>query len=427
MRAGSILDDGVWSGEVRLRREYLEKSNCCSEFINLVGGMLSLLAMGVGMADGQIVQRAELGNELDALRLVRSRRVGAVTYHRLIAEHGSAVAALAALPGIARAAGVEGYEVCPIGVAEAELRQGAKAGARLLVHGAPGYPLAMLDMPDAPPVLWTLGDAAVLDRPAVAMVGARNASSLGVRMARRLAQGLAGAGFTVVSGLARGIDAAAHEAALEVGPERTVAVMAGGIDVIYPPEHSALAEAIAKAGCRISEHPPGLQPQARHFPLRNRIIAGLAQAVVVVEAAAKSGSLITAKAALDYGRDVMAVPGHPFDARASGCNMLIRDGALLVRGTDDVLEALGAPAAARPEPELRLAPMPGPAAPQRRLKDVALLHSMILSRLGPSPLAEDQLMRDLHLTSSDLAPELLALELDGRIARQPGGLLARMD
>ena len=190
------------------------------------------------------------------------------------------------------------------------------------------------------------------------MVGARNASSLGLRMARRLGQGLSEAGFTVVSGLARGIDAAAHEAALEA-EGRTIAVMAGGIDVIYPPENEGLAREIDAKGCRISEHPPGLEPQARHFPLRNRIVAGLSRAVVVVEAAAKSGSLITAKAALDYGREVLAVPGHPFDARASGCNMLIRDGAVLVRGTSDVLEALGAPGASRPEPEERLPPLPG--------------------------------------------------------------------
>lgn len=385
------------------------------------------------MADGQLSTpphpTPQTEDERTArLRLVRSRRVGAVTFHRLMAEHGSARAALAALPGIAAAAGVEGYEACPTGVALAELKQGRALGARLLVHGDPDYPAALFDLADAPPVLWALGDVALLNRSAVGMVGARNASSLGSRMARRLAQGLAEAGFTVVSGLARGIDAAAHAAALEVdGPARTIAVMAGGVDVIYPPENAALAEAIAATGCRISEHPPGLEPQARHFPLRNRIVAGLSRAVIVVEAAARSGSLITTKAALDYGREVMAVPGHPFDARASGCNMLIRDGAVLVRSTADVLEALGAPTAAQPEPELRLAPLPGPETPQRPLKDVVLLHSMILSRLGPSPLAEDQLMRDLKVTSAQLAPELLNLELEGRIARQPGGLLARVD
>ena len=384
------------------------------------------------MADGALASRASPGvgeDRLNALRLVRSRRVGPVTWHRLLAEHGSAGAALAALPDIARAAGVEQYEVCPLGVAEAEVRQGAKAGARLLVHGEADYPPALLDLPDAPPVLWVLGDIALLNRPAVAMVGARNASSLGMRMARRLGQGLAAAGFTIVSGLARGIDAEAHAAALAEGSASTVAVMAGGVDVIYPPENLALAREIAAKGCRISEHPPGLEPQARHFPLRNRLVSGLSRAVIVVEAAAKSGSLITARSALDQGREVMAVPGHPFDARASGCNMLIRDGALLVRSPADVLEALGTPVddwAVQVDPDLRLPPLPGPATPQRPLKDVAVLHGMILSRLGPSPLAEDQLLRDLAVTPAELAPELLTLELDGKIARQAGGLLSRI-
>lgn len=374
------------------------------------------------MADGQFVIADD--DRTDRLRLARSRRVGAVTFHRLMSEHGSARAALAALPALAKAAGVTDYEVCPLGVIQAELKQGRALGARLLVYGEPDYPAALAEVADAPPVLWALGDSSLLSRPKVAMVGARNASSLGVRMSRRLGHGLSEAGFTVVSGLARGIDAAAHEAALE-GEGRTIAVMAGGIDVIYPPENAALARTIAEQGLRISEHAPGLEPQARHFPLRNRIVAGLSRAVIVAEAAAKSGSLITAKAALDYGREVMAVPGHPFDARASGCNMLIRDGALLVRGPQDVLEALGAPF--RAEPEMRLPVLPGPETPQRPLKDVAVLHSMILSRLGPSPLAEDQLVRDLKVTPAQLAPELLNLELEGRIARQPGGLLARID
>jgi DNA processing protein len=381
------------------------------------------------MADGQLVHLTSgltQDDRRDRLRLARSRRVGAVTFHRLMAEHGSASAALAALPSIAAAAGVEDYETCPMGVIIAEERQGLAAGARLLVHGEDDYPRALLDIPDAPPVLWAKGDLSLLNRPAIGMVGARNASSLGMRMARRLGQTLSDAGFTVISGLARGIDTAAHEAALE-SEGRTIAVMAGGIDVIYPAENDGLARAIDERGCRISEHPPGLEPQARHFPLRNRIVAGLSRAVIVVEAAAKSGSLITARAALDYGRDVMAVPGHPFDARASGCNMLIRDGAVLVRSHADVLEALGAPTHDLPEQTASAAPLPGPEAPQRPLKDVALLHSMILNRLGPSPLAEDQLMRDLKVTPAQLAPELLNLELEGRIARQPGGLLARMD
>lgn len=365
----------------------------------------------------------------DWLRLIRSRRVGAVTFHRLMAEHGTARAALEALPQVARAAGVQDYRICPVEIVRAEMAEARVAGAVPLFHGAKGYPKALMELADAPPVLWAQGDLSLLDRPLVAMVGARNASSLGLRMARRLAEGLGQAGFVVVSGLARGIDAAAHEAALPTG---TIAVQAGGVDVIYPEENAKLAEEIRATGLRLSEQPMGAQPQTRHFPLRNRLVAGLSRAVIVVEAAARSGSLITARNAADQGREVMAVPGHPFDARAGGCNMLIRDGATLVRGPADVLEALGASHAGEDdriaddilnEPA---APLPGPQAPQRPLAEVAELHGRILARLGPSPLAEDQLIRDLALSPAMLAPALLSLELDGRIQRQPGGLLSRI-
>ncbi len=384
------------------------------------------------MADGQLSNpthptppRTE-AECLDWLRLIRSRRVGAVTFHRLLAEHGSAAAALRALPDVAQAAGVRDYAVCPAEVARAEMAEARVAAAVPLFHGAPDYPQSLLDLPDAPPILWAQGDLALLSRPMVAMVGARNASSLGLRMARRLAEGLGQAGFTVVSGLARGIDKAAHEAALPTG---TVAVQAGGVDVIYPEENAALAEDIRSRGLRLSEQPMGLTPQTRHFPLRNRLIAGLSRAVIVVEAAARSGSLITARNAADQGRDVMAVPGHPFDARASGCNMLLRDGALLVRGPADVLEALGSPAprieavadaALAEEP-----PLPGPIPAPRPLTETAELHSRILARLGPSPLAEDQLIRDLAMPPAHLAQALLTLELEGQVLRQPGGLLSR--
>jgi DNA processing protein len=367
----------------------------------------------------------------DCLRLIRSRRVGAVTWHRLMAEHGSAGAALQALPGVARAAGIEDYSLCPIEVVRYELSQGRAAGARLLVFGGPGYPAALNDLADAPPVLWAQGDVALLSQPMIAIVGARNASSLGVRMARRLAEGLGQAGFVTVSGLARGIDAEAHQASLATG---TVAVQAGGVDVIYPEENAALAAEIVARGCRISEQPMGAQPLARHFPMRNRIVSGLSRAVVVVEAAARSGSLITARNALDQGREVLAVPGHPFDARASGCNMLLRDGATLVRGPQDVLEAIGAQVVAFPTPQAEAdpevpahSPLPGPVPARRPLGDVAALHSRILARLGPSPLAEDQLIRDLAMPSATVVSQLLTLELDGRIHRAPGGLLSRPD
>ncbi|MDW4548316.1 DNA-processing protein DprA [Defluviimonas sp. D31] len=360
-------------------------------------------------------------DRLSWLRLIRSRRVGAVTFWRLIGEYGSAQAALHALPEIAKAAGVQGYEPCPEPVILKEYKAGAAAGARLLCRHEPAYPTALAELADAPPVLWCIGDPGLLSRPMVALVGARNASSLGQRMARKLAEGLGAAGVTVVSGLARGVDTAAHAAALTTG---TIAVMAGGVDVTYPTENAPLAREIGEKGLRLSEQPIGLEPQARHFPLRNRIISGLARAVVVVEAAARSGSLITARLALDQGRDVFAVPGHPFDGRAAGCNMLIRDGATLVRGVEDVLAALAPVTAAAPERSERTAPDPDP---QRTWRDMATLHSQILDRLGPSPMAEDQLIRDLALPSATVAPELLALELEGRIQRQPGGLLSRLD
>lgn len=360
----------------------------------------------------------------DWLRLIRSRRVGAVTFHRLLAEHGSARAALAALPDIARGAGIEGYSTCPPEVARAEMRTAKLHGAQLLLWGGRDYPAALLDLADAPPLLWARGDTGLLRRPMVALVGARNASSLGLRMARRLAEGLGAGGQVVVSGLARGIDAAAHEAALETG---TVAVLAGGVDVIYPEENADLTAKIAAQGCLLSEQPMGCVPQTRHFPLRNRIISGLSRAVVVVEAAARSGSLITAKDALDQGREVMAVPGHPFDARAAGCNMLLRDGATLVRHAGDVAEALGLGTVSETQspPEAPVNPLPGPQAPSRSLADSARLHAQILARLGPSPLAEDQLIRDLALPPSLLTPALVSLELEGQITRAPGGLLSR--
>ncbi|MBC7131962.1 MAG: DNA-protecting protein DprA [Roseovarius sp.] len=351
------------------------------------------------------------------LRLLRSRRVGPTTFHRLLQEHDSIDSALDALPEVARAAGVTDYTPCPEGVARAELRAARAAGARMLTCADADFPASLRELADCPPIIWVIGDIAALSHPMIALVGARNASSLGLRMARSLAAELSQKGFTVVSGLARGIDAAAHQASLEAG---TVAVMAGGVDVIYPAENTRLSEDVARTGLRLSEQPMGLVPQARHFPTRNRLISGLARAVVVIEAAAKSGSLITARTALDQGREVMAVPGHPLDARASGCNMLIRDGAILVRSAADVIEAL--PRADTPvQAEI---PLPDPAPPPRPLRETAALHTEILARLGPSPLAEDQLIRDLASPAQAVAPALVALELDGRIVRHPGGLVS---
>ena len=337
-------------------------------------------------------------------------------------------------------------------MAAAELAAGRKAGARLIRCDSPFYPAALLEIDGAPPILWVRGDPAWLSKNPVAVIGARNASSLGLRMARGMAAGLGEAGHTIVAGLARGIDTAAHNAALPTG---TIAVMAGGVDVIYPAENTVLAAQIAEKGALVSEQPPGVEPQARHFPTRNRIVSGLSLAVVVIEAAHRSGTLITARNALDQGREVMAVPGHPMDARASGCNALIRDGALLVRAAADVLVALNhdlAPTqpvqqSAEPAPSPARKGMAGalqPAAVARRLAQLghamrreaparplpsdaggpASLESRILSKLSPSPTEENLLIRDLGLPAATLAPALLSLELAGQVRRLAGGRIA---
>ncbi|WP_375260955.1 DNA-processing protein DprA [Palleronia sp.] len=354
------------------------------------------------------------------LRLLRSRRVGPTTFHRLMAEHGTASDALAALPKIAAAAGISDYATCPPAVVRAELEAGHAVGARPLLFLGPGYPKALAEIADAPPVLWVRGDIGVLSRPSVGLVGARNASSLGLRMARSLADGIGRAGHATVSGLARGIDTEVHRATLYTG---TVAVMAGGIDVIYPAENADLAARIIETGCLVSEQPIGLKPQARHFPRRNRLISGISHALVVVEAAAKSGSLITARDALDQGREVLAVPGHPFDARAAGCNLLIRDGATLVRGPADVLAALPDALVHAPRRTATPAPAVAPAAPAPPAS--GRIDDHVLERLGPSPMSEDQLLRDLGLPAGQVSDCLTRLELDGLIERDGGGLLRR--
>jgi DNA processing protein len=361
------------------------------------------------------------------LRLARSRRVGPVTFRRLLAEHGSAQAALDALPGIAASAGVPGYRPADEAEIRAEARAARRAGAKLLTIGAPGYPARLLDVADAPSVLWAQGSTALLSRPTVAVVGTRNASSLALRMARALGRDLAARGITVVSGLARGVDMVAHSAALEGG---TVAVHAGGLDRVYPAEHGELAAQIAATGCNLSERPFGLHPTARDFPRRNRIVSGVSEAVVVVEAAARSGSMLTARDAADQGREVLAVPGHPFDGRASGCNILLRDGATLVRGVDDVVEVLAALAgrsAPTPRPVVE-ASMPPPPPPSG--SDAEALRDRILSFLSPTPVPEDQLLRDLSaggpVAAGAIAAQLSELELTGEIARRAGGALVRL-
>jgi DNA processing protein len=295
----------------------------------------------------------------------------------------------------------------------------------MLCLGDADYPAALADVADAPPILWAKGCGALMARPMVAMVGTRNASALGARMARRLAADLGAAGYVVVSGLARGIDALAHHASMGSG---TIAVLAGGLDCIYPAENTDLAAEIAQNGLMLSEMPFGLHPQARHFPRRNRIVSGLARAVIVVEAATRSGSLITARIALDQGREVMAVPGHPMDARAGGGNLLIRDGATLVRDAEDVIAALGQDPAAprtRPRPVPSASDTARPRAAPKPRPDGGL-EGAILALMGGAPVAEDQLIRDLGQPPRAVAQALAILELAGRIQRGGGGLLTRL-
>lgn len=350
------------------------------------------------------------------LRLSRSRNVGAATFQRLLDRFGGAGAALAALPDLAGRGGAGAYQPCSARQGEEEMARAAAAGARMLCLGAPDYPARLGEIADAPPFLWALGDPELAQRPAVAVIGARNASSLGLRMARMLAEDLGAAGRVIASGLARGVDAAAHEAALPTG---TIAALAGGVDQIYPEEHAALGARIAGEGLLLSEAPMGLIPQGRHFPRRNRIVSGLSDGVVVIEAAARSGSLITVRCALEQGREAMAVPGAPLDPRAAGCNEMIRQGAALIRDAADVLEALGGPRTLQfdeaPEPFIHDAPSPPPD------PDLA---ARVAALLGPAPVEIDLLARDTGATPRQLAEALMELDLAGRIERRPGGLIA---
>jgi DNA processing protein len=355
---------------------------------------------------------------LDWLRLTRSENVGPVTFRTLIERLGNASAALDALPRLARRGGRrEALKLCGREEAEHELSALAELGGRFLYLGEAPYPRLLAAIEDAPPVLAVMGEPHLLEKPAVAIVGARNASAAGIRIARRLASELGEAGFVVVSGLARGVDAAAHAGALQGG---TIAALAGGLDNIYPPENAELYAAIKSQGVLVSEMPLGTAPQARHFPRRNRLISGLAHGVVVVEAAERSGSLITARLALEQGREVLAVPGSPLDARAHGTNKLIRAGATLVQSAADILEALSRPEGQRlrePEPA---APSDGPEAALPDESEMATARALIVERLGPSPIEVDELVRQTGFSPAVVLSVLLELELAGRLERQPG-------
>ena len=362
------------------------------------------------------------------MRLCRTETIGPVSFYALLRRFGSARAALEMVPQLARR-GERSKTVTPVTrtEAEAELAALQRLGARLVCWGEPTYPSGLAAIDDAPPILTVLGRAELLGSPIVAVVGARNASANGRRFCRDLAAALGQGGIVVVSGLARGIDAAAHLGALDSG---SVAVVAGGVDVVYPEENRGLHEALAREGAIVAELPLGTEPQARHFPRRNRLISGMALGVVVVEAAARSGSLITARFALEQGRDVFAVPGSPLDPRCRGSNDLLRHGAILTEGAEDVLSQLGpqlrgpaAPPRPRPSP-----PSPGvmdwaPVREQAPVPDDAALE-LITERLGPTPVAVDELVRQCQLSAAAVATLLLELELAGRVERHPGNLVS---
>ena len=355
----------------------------------------------------------------DRLRLIRTENVGPVAFSELLSRYGSAAAAIDHLPKLA----LRGGRLAPlrtpsIAEVEAEMAAGEALGARLLVLGDPDFPplLAAVDPP--PPVIWTTGRPELLARPAVGVVGARTASAVGMRFARTLAADLGQAGYLVVSGLARGIDGAAHEGALASG---TAAVLAGGIDDIYPPEHAGLYARIAAEGCLVSESAVGQRATAKDFPRRNRIISGLSHAVVVVEAELRSGSLITARLAAEQGREVFAVPGSPLDPRAKGTNDLIRQGAHLCEGAEDVLRVVQSLHFLREPGHDFIGPSDDPAldaaadALRTRLEDL----------LSPTPVSRDELVRAMGARAPAVLAALVELSLAGRASLLPGGLAVR--
>jgi DNA processing protein len=363
------------------------------------------------------------GQRLASLRLIRSENVGPVTFRELVHHLGGAEEALEALPELSRRGGYrQPIRICPREVAEAELRAAADIGANALFVGEPGYPQALAAVDPPPPLIYVKGNAGHLSRPMLAIVGARNGSAAVQKLARLFASTVGAAGFVIVSGLARGIDSAAHEAALATG---TVAVLAGGPDNVYPPEHAGLQREIAQRGCLVTENPPGFAPRAQDFPRRNRIISGLALGVLIVEAARRSGTLVTARMAGEQGREVFAIPGHPLDPRAEGTNGLLKSGATLVTEPDDVLQALSpllreplSPILARDPARAHQAALPldGPQGPPSGLL-IEADRGRLIEALGPAPVDVDELARATGLSPRAIQIGLLELALAGRIER----------
>ena len=356
---------------------------------------------------------------LDWLQLIRTENIGPVTFSRLVSRFGSARAAIDALPQMAAKAGRKlPLRAASRSDAEKEIECARKCGAKLIASCEAEYPPLLVETADAPPLLYVRGHSSLFSKPAVAIIGARNASGIGRKMARILSEYLGANGFVIVSGLARGIDGAAHEAALKTG---TIAIVAGGVDVIYPPEHAELTDLIATQGAVISEQPPGAEPTARDFPKRNRIISGLSRGVVVVEAAARSGTLITARFALEQGREVFAVPGSPLDPRCEGANRLIRDGATLVQNGADIIDALAAQLRQVSDPPrdfLEWAP-----ADEREFSEseAQKIRDRVKEALSFAPLHRDEILREIDAPASLVIDALVDLVLAGEAEEHSGG------
>ena len=363
-------------------------------------------------------------HDVDRLRLIRTTGVGPITYRRLIQRYRSPTAALNAVPHLVHAGGGSTPPTPPTAVdARRELEAVAALGGRLLFVDDPDYPPLLARMDDAPPVIGVLGDVALLRAPAIAIVGGRNASAAGLRMTELLAEALA-PHLTVVSGLARGVDGIAHTAAMRTG--RTVAAIASGLDIAYPAENATLQRLIGERGAVITEAPPGTEPQARHFPRRNRLIAGLSLGVLVIEAARRSGSLITARIAQELGREIFAVPGSPLDPRAHGANDLIREGAVLTTDAQDVLGNLpGFGALFPPSPAMRDGTdIMEEDAPPETGSEADRARSRVTALLGPTPISVDDLTRRCQLSAAAVMAVLLELELAGRVETLPGNRFA---
>ena len=372
----------------------------------------------------QVRQSVRLTDEqrLDWLRLIRSPNVGPRTFRTLVNHFGGARAALEALPSLARRGGAGGAtQVCARADAEREIAAAEKLGAALVALGEPGYPPRLQMIDDAPPVVAIRGQAAAFALPMVAVVGSRNASGAGMKFTQRIARELGEAGFAVVSGLARGIDAAAHRASLATG---TIAVLAGGHDRVYPAEHMELLDDILSAGAALSEMPLGWEPRGRDFPRRNRLISGLSLGVVIVEAAKRSGSLITARFALEQGREVFAVPGSPLDPRAEGTNGLIKQGATPVTETSDIVTVLQPIMEQRNVPRQEAEPQPAEGGFFEGTDPAPDERTRILALLGPTAVLIDDLVRLSKSSPSVVRMVLLELEIAGRLERHGGGLVS---